>query len=99
MNANPASTRLGFAKGVRGAICWRGLQFQQRLGPKHQAGYAPLWPLNIPDPFRSISGLAGKGAKNKAGGLRRLSLLLFALGIVLMVDLQGPLVYNVEQQW
>ena len=32
------------------------------------------------------------------GGLKRLSLLLFGLGIVLVVDLWGVLLYNIEQQ-
>ncbi len=32
--------------------------------------------------------------KTKAGGLNRLPLLLFGLGIVLGVDLQGLLLYN-----
>jgi hypothetical protein len=34
----------------------------------------------------------------QAGGLNRLPLLLFGLGIVLMVDRQGLLLYNDEQQ-
>jgi hypothetical protein len=35
----------------------------------------------------------------QAGGVKRLPLLLLGLGIVLVVDLRGLLVYNVEQQW
>ncbi len=34
----------------------------------------------------------------QAGGVQRLPLLLFGLGIVLVVDLQGFLLYNIEQQ-
>ncbi len=34
----------------------------------------------------------------QAGGLKRLPLLLFGLGIVLVVDLQGFLLYNIGQQ-
>ncbi len=48
--------------------------------------------------IRSNCGLAEKGSKSKAGGLRRLLLLLFGLGIVLVVDLQGLLTYDHEQQ-
>ncbi|MGA9347852.1 MAG: hypothetical protein WBW48_03480 [Anaerolineae bacterium] len=39
-----------------------------------------------------------RGPKARAGGLKRLPLLLFGLGIVLVVDLQGLLLYNNEQQ-
>ncbi len=39
-----------------------------------------------------------KASKSKAGGLKRLPLLLFGLGIVLVVDLQGFPLYNIEQQ-
>ena len=35
--------------------------------------------------------------KTKAGGLNRLPLLLFGLGIVQMVDLQGLLLYNIRR--
>ena len=38
-----------------------------------------------------------KVSKSKAGGLRRPPLLLFRLGIVLVVDLQGLLLYNVRR--
>ena len=34
----------------------------------------------------------------QAGGLNCLSLLLIGLGIVLVVDLQGLLLYNIKQQ-
>ena len=34
----------------------------------------------------------------EVGGLKRLPLLLFGLGIVLVVDLQGLLLYNIKQQ-
>ena len=53
-------------------------------------------PLNNPDPFRSNLGLTEKRSKDEAGGLRRLPLLLFDLGIVPVVDWQGLLVYNIE---
>jgi len=36
-------------------------------------------------------------SKSEAGGLKRLPLLLFGLGIVLVVDLPGLLLYNIEQ--
>jgi len=34
----------------------------------------------------------------QAGGVKRLPLSLFGLGIVLVVDLQGLLLYNIRQQ-
>jgi len=37
-------------------------------------------------------------SRSRAGGSERLSLLLFGLGIVLVVDLKGLLLYNTEQQ-
>ncbi len=55
-------------------------------------------PLNNPDPFRSNLGLTEKGSNNKAGGLRRLPLLLFGLGIWLIqrtANRQGASVENV----
>ena len=55
-------------------------------------------PLNIPDPFRSNSGLAEKGSNNKAGGLRRPPLLLFGPDIVYVVDLRELLLYNIKQR-
>lgn len=45
-----------------------------------------------------VTGGAEKGSKSKAGGLERLPLLFFGLGIVLVVDLHGLLLYNIEQQ-
>jgi hypothetical protein len=35
---------------------------------------------------------------SRAGGSKRLPFLLFGLGLVLVVDLEGVLVYNIEQQ-
>ena len=59
----------------------------------------PVRRLDIPDPLRPNLGLAEEGGKSEAGGLKRLPLLLLGLGIVLVVDLQGLLVYNnMEQQ-
>jgi hypothetical protein len=56
-------------------------------------------PLNIPDPLsRFNSGHTEKASKSKVGGLKRLPLLLFGLGIVLVVDLQGLLLYNIKQR-
>ena len=40
--------------------------------------------IHSPDPLKSNVALAQKGSKGKAGGLRRLPLLLFGLGIVLV---------------
>jgi len=50
------------------------------------------------DPLRPNHGHTEKASKSKAGGLKRLPLLLFGLGIVLVVDLQELLLYNIEQQ-
>jgi len=56
-------------------------------------------PLNISDPFSKFnSGHTEKASKSKVGGLKCLPLLLFGLGIVLVVDLQGLLLYNIKQQ-
>jgi len=38
--------------------------------------------------------VADRESKSEAGGLKRLPLLLFGLGIVLVIDLQGLLLYN-----
>ena len=46
-----------------------------------------VMPLNNPHPFRSSLGLTEKGYKDAAGGLNRLPLLLFDLGIAPVVDL------------
>ena len=48
--------------------------------------------------WRVGAGHTEKASKSEAGGLNPLPLLLFRLGIVLVVDLQGLLVYNYEQQ-
>ena len=45
----------------------------------------PVRPLDIPDLLRANLGLAETRAKTKAGGVQRLPLLLFGLGIVLRV--------------
>ncbi|MBC8274260.1 MAG: hypothetical protein H8E40_04745 [Chloroflexi bacterium] len=37
-------------------------------------------------------------SRSRAGGSKRLPLLLLGLGIVLVVDLQGLLLYNIGQQ-
>jgi len=44
-------------------------------------------PLDIPDLLSFNLVLAETGAKGKAGGLKRLPLLLFGLGIVQVIDL------------
>jgi len=56
-------------------------------------------PLNIPDPLsRFNSSHTEKASKSKVGGLKRLPLLLFGLGSVLVVDLRGFLLYNIKQR-
>lgn len=71
------------------------------LGPSlsryTRAADALVRPLKIPDPLRPNSGHTGKTSKSAAGGLNRLSLLLFGLGIVLVVDSQRLLAYNIKQ--
>ena len=62
------------------------------------AAHAHVSPLNNPDPFRSNLDLAEKRSKDEAGGLRRLPLLLFDLGIWLIqrtANRQGASVENV----
>jgi hypothetical protein len=53
--------------------------------------------FDIPDSLRCDLGLAEKVSKSEAGGSKRLPLLLLGLGIVLVVDLRGFLLYNIEQ--
>ena len=55
-------------------------------------------PLDIPDLLSFNLVLAETGAKGKAGGVQRLPLLLFGLGSVLVVDLQGLPLYNIKQR-
>ena len=62
------------------------LDFAKSFGPLAATDFH-VSPLNNPDPFRSNLGLTEKGSKDEAGGLRRLPLLLFDLGIVPLVDL------------
>lgn len=45
-----------------------------------------------------VTGGAEKESKSEAGGPNSLPFLLFGLGIVLVVDLQGLLTHNHEQQ-
>ncbi len=63
-----------------------------------QVAYAPsVSALNNPDPCRSNLGFTEKGSKNKAGGPRRLPLLLFELGLWLIqrtANRQGDSVEN-----
>ena len=54
--------------------------------------------MNILWLFRNIKGTFDYLSKSEAGGLKCLPLLLFGLGIVLVVDLQGLLLYSIKQR-
>ena len=58
----------------------------------------PVRRLDIPDLLRPNIALAEEVAKSEAGSLKRLPLLPFGLCIVLVVDLQELLLYNIKQR-